>query len=191
MYESLPCFCKQCRVLGHTTCTCNIGTGHKHKKRSHEAPVRFGCSSPSAETAAVEKQQPYNEGLHDEPSINLMSVEVATTMDERFVSSGRKRSKLAEAGHSDAQHSASPNVIHVSDDRNVIADMEPIKRQYLTRSRVVVATRGDMQPRTPLWLIQSIEATLMILLPHPLFDFFSFGFIILWIFICKGACSLC
>uniref|UniRef100_A0A3N7EM07 Uncharacterized protein n=1 Tax=Populus trichocarpa TaxID=3694 RepID=A0A3N7EM07_POPTR len=30
MYESLPRFCKQCRVLGHTTSTCNKGTGHKY-----------------------------------------------------------------------------------------------------------------------------------------------------------------
>jgi hypothetical protein len=120
-----------------------------------------------------------------------MFAKVTTTVEKRLVSPGHKRTKLAEVGHSGAKHFASLNVVHVSDDRNVIADMEPIKRQYLTRSRVVVATRGDMQPRTPLWLIQSIGATLMILLPHPLFDFFSFGFIILWIFICKGACSLC
>jgi len=55
MYESLPCFCEQYRVLGYTVSTCNKGTGHKRKKRSYETHVRFGCSSPFAETIAVKK----------------------------------------------------------------------------------------------------------------------------------------
>ena len=140
MYESLPHFCKQCRVLGLTVSTCNKGTGHKRKKRSHEVHVRSGCSSPSAETIAVEKQQPYNEGLHDEPSIDPMSTEVAIIVDKRLLSPRRKRTKLAETGHFGAKHHASSNVVHISDDQNVITDVEPPKRQYPTRSRVVATT---------------------------------------------------
>jgi len=147
MYESLPCFSKQYQVLGHTTSTCNKRTGHKCKKRYHEAPIRSSCSSPSTETIVVEKQQPYSEGLHDEPSIYPMSAEVATTMEERLVSPWRKRIKQAEAGHSGAKHSTSLNVVHVSDDRNVIADVKPSTRQYLTHSRVAMTTSSGQQGR--------------------------------------------
>jgi len=126
MYESLPRFCKLYRVLGYTVSTCNKWTGHKRKQQYHEAHVR--TSSLSAETVTVEKQQPYSEGLHDEPSINSMSAEVTTTMEKRPVSPWCKRTKLANAGHSGAKHSTSPNVVHISDDRNVIADMRPPKR---------------------------------------------------------------
>jgi hypothetical protein len=125
MYESLPRFCKLCRVLGHTVSTCNKGTGHKRKQQYHEAHVR--SSSPSVESVANEKQQPYSESLHNEPSIDSMCSKVATTVEERLVTPGCKRTKLAEAGHSGAKHSASPNVVHISDDRNVIADMGPLR----------------------------------------------------------------
>jgi hypothetical protein len=70
-----------------------------------------------------------------------MSTEVTTTMDARPASPGRKRTKLAEEEHSGDKQFASPNVLHVSDDRNVVADVEPPKRQYLTRSRVAAANR--------------------------------------------------
>jgi len=180
MYESLPCFSKQCRVLRHTASTCNKGTGHKRKKRYHKAPVRSGCSSPSAKTVAVEKQQPYSEGLHGEPSIDLMFAKVTTTVEKRLVSPGHKRTKLAEVGHSGAKHFASLNVVHVSDDRNVIADVKPPKRQYLTHSRVVVTTRFGQQGRHDGVTKNSVvadprhQSPLMILLPHLLSDFLPF-----------------
>jgi hypothetical protein len=69
-----------------------------------------------------------------------MSAEVATVVEERPVSPRRKRTKLVEAGYFGAKHSASLNVVHISNDRNVIADVEPPKRQYLTRSRVAATT---------------------------------------------------
>jgi hypothetical protein len=125
MYESLPRFCKLCRVFGHTVSTCNKGIGHKRKQQYHEAHLR--SSSPSVETVAIEKQQPYSESLHNEPSINSMCSEVATTVEERPVTHGCKRTKLAEVGHSGAKHYAAPNVVHISDDRNVIADMGPLR----------------------------------------------------------------
>jgi len=55
MYESLPHLCKQCRVLRHTVSTCNKGTGHRRKKRSHEAFIHSNYSNPSTDTVAVEK----------------------------------------------------------------------------------------------------------------------------------------
>ena len=61
MFESLPYFYKQCRVLEHSVTTCNKGTSSKRKKRAHEAPTCCGNSNPSAETAAaVKKQQRYS-----------------------------------------------------------------------------------------------------------------------------------
>ncbi|KAJ6855134.1 hypothetical protein NC651_039954 [Populus alba x Populus x berolinensis] len=68
-------------------------------------------------------------------------------MEERPVSLGHKRTKPTEGGHSGAKHFASSNVVHISDDRNVIAGVEPPKRQYLTRSRVVAATNFGQQGR--------------------------------------------
>lgn len=53
MYESLPCFCKQCRTLGHMISTCTNKSNHKCKKHSQAAPAPFGCASPSDETATV------------------------------------------------------------------------------------------------------------------------------------------
>lgn len=86
MFESLPRLCKTCRIIGHTVSTCNKGTSYKRKKL--EALVRSGCSSPSANTAAVEKHQPYSAGPQDEPSVDPMSAEATTIVDERPISPG-------------------------------------------------------------------------------------------------------
>jgi hypothetical protein len=59
MYESLPYFCKQCKILGHSTLTCIKGLKLKSKRRPHETLVCSASSSPSIETTAVEKQEPY------------------------------------------------------------------------------------------------------------------------------------
>jgi hypothetical protein len=106
-----------------------------------------------------------------------MFAEVATTVEERPVSPGRKRTKLAEVGHSGAKHFASLNVVHVSNDRNVIADVKPPKRQYLTHNRVVAITSFGQQGRHDGVTKNSVAADprhqspLMILLPHLLSDF--------------------
>jgi hypothetical protein len=48
-------FCKQCKVLGHSTITCTKGIKPKYKTRPHETPACSATSSPSAETAAIGK----------------------------------------------------------------------------------------------------------------------------------------
>ena len=77
VYESLPCFCKQCKSLSHSTPTCTKGHIPRNRKRPHANSAYSASSSPYAETAAVEKQDQYCAG----PSINLqedpMSTEVA------------------------------------------------------------------------------------------------------------------
>jgi hypothetical protein len=72
---------------------------------------------------------------------------VGKTVKSYSVSLRRKRTKLAETGHFGAKHSTSLNVIHISDDQNVIIDVEPPKRQYLNRSRVAVTTSFSQQRR--------------------------------------------
>lgn len=67
VYESLPCYCKQCKSLGHSTLTCTKGHVPRHRKRPHDTSACSANSSPSAETAAVEKQDQYCAG----PSVNL------------------------------------------------------------------------------------------------------------------------
>lgn len=115
IYESLPRFCKQCTVLGHSISTCNKGINSKCKKRSHEAPACSSNSSPSVETVAVEKQQPYSEGPLADPLIDLMSTEAATTGETRHESPSRKRTKFVEAEHFGSKQSATPKVVHVSE----------------------------------------------------------------------------
>jgi len=95
MYESLPYFCKQCRVLGHSVSTCYKGTSSKRKKHAHEAPTCFGNSSPSAETAVVEKQQPYSAVPFVDPPLNRMFTEAITAGETRPKSLGCKRTKIA------------------------------------------------------------------------------------------------
>ena len=192
MYESLPRFCKLCRVLGHTASTCNKGTGHKRKKQYHKALVHSSCSNPFTETTVVEKQQPYSASLHDELSIDPISAEVATIIEERPVSLGHKRTKPTEVRHSGAKHFASSNVVHISDDTVV----EPPQRQYLTRSKVVAATnfgqqgRHDRVPKNSIVVASrhrssSEDYVASSSLLFPLVSLY------LWIFIFKGACSLC
>jgi hypothetical protein len=76
MYESLPRFCKQCLVLGHTVSTCNKGSNSKCKKRPQD--IHDGSDSPSAKIVAVEKQ-PYSQGPPVDTPVNPMSTEAATS----------------------------------------------------------------------------------------------------------------
>ncbi|KAL9343453.1 hypothetical protein Peur_063884 [Populus x canadensis] len=138
MYEALPHFCKKYRVLGHTASTCNKGTGHKRKRHYSKALVRSSCSSPPADTDAVEKQQPYSERPHDDPSIDPMTTEVAMSLEERHVSPRRKRTKLAKTGHSGAKQPTSQNVVHISNAHTT--DVAPPRRQYFTYSKVALNT---------------------------------------------------
>jgi hypothetical protein len=67
VYESLPRFCKHCRVLGHTDSICTKVGGNKQKKHiqmtfsSVKLHQNSGCSScvSSVETVVEEQQQVY------------------------------------------------------------------------------------------------------------------------------------
>jgi len=89
VYESLPWFCKHCRVFDHTDSTCTKIGNNKRKKHTQEdsTPAKphqnYGCSSsvPSAETVVVEQQQAYSGSPHGEPCMDPMCAEVATMVD--------------------------------------------------------------------------------------------------------------
>jgi hypothetical protein len=127
MYEFLPCFCKRCWVLGHSVSTCNKEASSKRKNQPHDALTYSGNSSPSAETAAVEKQQPFSAVPPTDPPVNLMFTEVVTAGETRPTSPGRKRTKIAEAEHSGSKQSTTPKVVHISEEGDA-ADVEPPKR---------------------------------------------------------------
>jgi len=146
MYEFLPCFCKRCWVLGHSVSTCNKKASSKHKNRPHDAPTCSGNSSPSAETAANEKQQPYSAIPPTNPLVDPMFTEAVTAGETRPTSLGHKRTKIVEAKHFGSKQSATPKVVHISEEGDA-ADVEPPKRQYLTRSRVAATTRLGQQEK--------------------------------------------
>jgi hypothetical protein len=60
VYESLPQFCKYCRLLGHTESLCNRVRRHKKGKHSLSDPIHVQVSpaasglGPSVETTAVD-----------------------------------------------------------------------------------------------------------------------------------------
>jgi len=100
MYESLPRLCKQCKIPGHSTLTCTKGLKPKSKKRSHETPACSASSSPSVETAAVKKQEPYYACPSVDPLVDPMFTEAVIAGELRPQSPGRKRSKVAASEHS-------------------------------------------------------------------------------------------
>lgn len=120
MYESLPRFCKQCRVLGHTISTCTKSSGHKRKNHSQTVPSHSGCFSPSTEIVVVEKQS-YSEEAQGERGINPMSAKAAVAVEGRTAVTGRKRAKLAATRlkPTGVNPSASLKVVQVSDDPTV------------------------------------------------------------------------
>ena len=72
VYESLPRFCKQCKILGHSTLTWTKGLKPKSKNMPHETPACSASSSPSVETATVEKHEPFCAGLYIDPLVDPM-----------------------------------------------------------------------------------------------------------------------
>ena len=154
LYESLPRFCKQCRTLGHNTSSCANNSSHKRKKRAQPTPSPSGCSNPSADTEAVEKQ-PLREEPQGEPEFDPMSAEAAVAREERAAISDRKRAKLATHSGPLGDHPpGSPPVVSVEDDTT--AELPP-RRQYLTRSKAA-ATSG--RSGKALWKSHSSAATL-------------------------------
>jgi len=117
--------------------SCPNNSNHKCKKHSQTAPTPSGCSSPSAETAVVEKQSNRVEP-QGEPGIDPMSAEVAVDVVEKAVDSGRKRAKLVASQSSPPEPllSASPKIVQVSEGQTADTVEPPPQRQYLIRSRV-------------------------------------------------------
>ena len=143
VYESLPRFCKHCKSLGHSTPTCTKGHVPRNRKRPHD---NSASSSPSVETAVVEKQDQYCAG----PSINLqedpMSTKVATTDPKSTQSPGHKRSKVDDA--------------ELSDPIPAKVGTAPIlKRQYLTRSKSTAIPCIGLKPNSPVVVFQSLHSS--------------------------------
>ncbi|KAJ6932555.1 hypothetical protein NC651_008095 [Populus alba x Populus x berolinensis] len=91
-YESLPRFCKKCRSLGHNTSVCISNQHNKRKQQAQTTPTPSGCS-PSADTEAVEKQNP-QDMPHGMSGFDPMSAEAAVLGEERIDTSTCKRVKL-------------------------------------------------------------------------------------------------
>jgi hypothetical protein len=127
LYESLPYFCKSCHVLRHTENACRKGTKSKRKTRPKD--IHEDSGSPSADTVAVEKQQPYSQGPPVDNHVDPMSTEVATSETRSHSSPGHKRTKFADPKQ--------------ASDSGKGEEALPIKRQYLTRSK---ASKKDAQP---------------------------------------------
>jgi hypothetical protein len=68
-----------------------------------------------------------------------MSIKAATAGESRPISPGHKRTKLAEAEHSDPKQTTPSKVVHISKKYDV-ADVVPSKRQYITCSKVIATT---------------------------------------------------
>jgi hypothetical protein len=80
-YESLPRFCKQCKSLGHSNYACTKSSSHKRKKPPPTASTPSGCTTPSADTEAVEKQS-FREEPQGEPEVDPMAAEAAVAVEE-------------------------------------------------------------------------------------------------------------
>jgi hypothetical protein len=121
--------------------SCPNNYNHKRKKHSQTALAPSGCSSPSAETAAVEKQSNRVEP-QGEPGIDPIFVEVVVDVVEKAVDSGRKRAKLVTSQSSPLEPllSASPKIVQVSEGQTADTVEPPPQRQYLIRSRVAASS---------------------------------------------------
>lgn len=123
VYESLPRFCKQCKSLGHSTLTCTKGLKSRNRKRPHETPAGSTNSSPTAETAKVEKQDQYCTKPFVDPQEDPMSTEATTTAAMRTQSLGRKRSKatVTELSGSIPHHSEAMGIASVAPPQEAIS----------------------------------------------------------------------
>ena len=121
--------------------SCPNNSNHKRKKHSQTVPAPSGCSSPSTETAAVEKQSNRVEP-QGEPGIDPMFAEVAVDVVEKAVDSGHKWAKLVTSKSSPPEPllSASPKIVQVSEGQTADTVEPPLRRQYLTRSRDVASS---------------------------------------------------
>nr|TKS10929.1 hypothetical protein D5086_0000078340 [Populus alba] len=127
-----------CQSLGHNTSSCAKNSSHKCKQHAQTTPTPFGCSNPSADTKAVEKQ-PLQEEPQGESEFDPMSTEAVVAREEQADISDHKRAKLiTPAGPLDDHPSGSLLVVSVSED-DTTAELPP-RRQYLTRSKAVTTS---------------------------------------------------
>jgi hypothetical protein len=129
LYESLPRFCKSCLSWG--TLKMHVAKGES-KCKTRPQDIHEDSSSPSADTVAVEKQQPYSQGAPVDTHVDPMSTEVVTFETKRHSSPGRKRTKLA-----------APSNPKQALDTGKCEEALLVKRQYLTRSK---ESKKDAQP---------------------------------------------
>nr|TKR99522.1 hypothetical protein D5086_0000192240 [Populus alba] len=146
VYESLPRFCKQCKSLGHSILTCTKGHAPRNRKRSHDNSACSTSSSPSAETAAFEKQDPYCAGPFINHRKDPMSTEVAAVDPPSTQPHDRKRSKADGSESSD------------SIPRKMAAASKPTRRQYLTCSKAAATSRIGL-PNSPTVSFQSLYSS--------------------------------
>ncbi|KAL3583067.1 hypothetical protein D5086_017399 [Populus alba] len=124
--------------LGHNTSSCATNSSHKQKQHTQTTPTPSGCSNPSVDTEAVEKQ-PLREEPQGEAGFDPMSTEAAVVGEDRANTSNRKRAKLTIPTDPIDDHIAgSPIVVPVSEN-DTTADLPP-RRQYLTRSKDVATS---------------------------------------------------
>ena len=180
-YESLPKFCKRCRVIGHSANTCNRGS--MQKKRSHTAAV-------SEDADDFGKQQSASDAPPAQPT-------TADVVDPVKGHSGSKRSKIAVTGPKQkpdnkctTEAEATPDVVsppalkktaaavditrqrskHVVSGANPSSTEEEsappavtTRRQYLTRSRVAVTSDGTPiekhKPKGPAIVLMSMSGS--------------------------------
>jgi hypothetical protein len=75
-----------------------------------------------------------------------MFTEAITTSETRSKSPSRKSIKIIEVEHSSSEQSATLKVLHIFEEGDVAA-VEPLKRQYLTRSRAATTTNLGQQEK--------------------------------------------
>jgi len=111
--------------LGHNSSSCANNSSHKRKKRAQPTPTPSGCSNPSADIEAVEKQ-PLREEPQGEPEFDPMSAEAAVAGVERADISDRKQAKLAAPSGPLGDHPpGSPSIVSVEDD--TIVELPPMR----------------------------------------------------------------
>lgn len=75
-----------------------------------------------------------------------MFTEAVTIGELKTKSPSCKRTKVVESKHSGSKHPATPRVVHISEEGDVIVVVPP-KRQYLTRSRATATTCLSQQEK--------------------------------------------
>jgi hypothetical protein len=165
-YESLPRFCNRCRVIGHSANTCNRGS--LRKKRPHTAAVSEDADDvgkqqsnsadpPAPPTTAdvVDLMKGHSECKRSKivvsgPKQNLdprCITEAEATPDvvsppapqaTAVVDITRKKSKLAASSTKQSSSLATK----CTTEEEIAPTVVTTRRQYLTRSRVVVTSDG-------------------------------------------------